>query len=238
MQYKIWGRKSVTWRMCWVAISLLLVIHFSPVLITVAQASQQTPMPTITPTPTQAPTLNFGNYFKANVLSLAALLGAMVAIFGVIGKVFKPVREWFVKWIRKSLQIVDINKAMDDRIAAIEKRVALDAEDRKKEYAVMTGQNASIEGGLSALIESVGEINRKLGLSEESNRSLVRDAITKIFYKYCKRQAIPIHEKENMARLYDVYRRYSGNSYVCDLMEVANNWEVLSGDDAPSCHTK
>ena len=103
-----------------------------------------------------------------------------------------------------------------------------------------------MHGDSLPMLSPLGLSNRKplplgmgyITMSEESNRSLVRDAITKTFYKFNKRQAIPIHEKENMGKLFDVYKLYGGNSYVCSLMEIANEWEVLSGEDAPSSRQK
>ena len=205
-------------------ISIAVAALFFPV-ITVAELVQ-----------TPAPTDNFGDYFKANVLSLAALLGAMAAILAIIGKVFKPVREWFIRWMRKSLRIVDANKTINERFEATEQRVAIDAETRKKEYAVMSGQNNSIEMTLDKVLKSVGDISRRMGTLEESNIALIRDGITKTFYKYCHQEAIPVHEKENMGKMFDIYRKYNANSYVGSLMKICDGWDVIFGDESPSCN--
>ena len=222
-----------------IAVIIMVMAAFCFPLPTIADHEiPQTPNPTITPLPEQSQVSEFGEKVKANVLSLALLLGGIVTIFAAIGKVFKPAKLWFVGWIRKSLHIVDANKTIDERFASIERRVAEDSQIRQKEYAVMTGQNESIELGLSAVLRSVEDISRRLGDFEDSNLALMRDTITKTFYKYCKRQAIPIHEKENMSRMYDIYRRFNGNSYICALKEAMDEWEVLSGEDAPSCRPK
>ena len=221
---------------CWVAIIMFLAAHISPIFTAVAENVQ--PMPTITPTPVQPQPISFPDYFRLNVTSIAALLASIGGIFAFAMKIFKPIRRWIVSWIRRSLNIEDSNKLNEDRISALESKIIAEAEDRKKDFAAMKGQNDTIEGSLACLLASTNEINRKLNMSEESNRSLVRDAITKTFYKFNKRQAIPIHEKENMGKLFDVYKMYGGNSYVCSLMEIANEWEVLSGEDAPSCRIK
>ena len=221
---------------CLAAIIIILVATILPLPIVMAENVQ--PMPTITPTPAQPQPINFADYFRLNVLSLAALIGGLGVIFAAIAKVFKPIRTWFVNWIRKALRIEDSNKVNDDRMSALELRIKEESEERKKRCETMAGYSGTIEGTLDCLLASTNEINRKLNMSEESNRSLVRDAITKTFYQFNKRQAIPIHEKENMAKLFDVYKIYGGNSYVCSLMEIANEWEVLSGEDAPSCRIK
>ena len=194
------------------------------------------------PTTTQSPPVTqegfFGEQLKASILGLAAVCGAILVIVAFPGKLFRPAKERFVGWMRKALRIEDSNKTLEDRFVAIEARITEDVATREKQYAVMSGQNETIAQTLESVLELVQETNRRMGLSDESNKSLVRDAITKTFYRYCKRQAIPIHEKENMSRLYDVYRGYDGNSYVSSIMRKIDEWEVLSGDDAPSCRVK
>ena len=67
----------------------------------------------------------------------------------------------------------------DDRMSALELRIKEESEERKKRCETMAGYSNTIEGTLDCLLASTNEINRKLNMSEESNRSLVRDAITK-----------------------------------------------------------
>lgn len=186
--------------------------------------------------PPSAP--SFVDQFKSNTLSLAALLGALMGIFVFIGKVFKPVKRWFVGWVRKSLNIVDVTKTIDDRFEVVEKGITNNAQTINKQYQVMTGQNQSLEEGVSALLKSMDDVSRKLGEFEETNRALIRDSITKTFYKYCKRRAIPIHERENMSKMFDTYKNLNGNSYIASIMRVVDEWEVLSGDDTPSCRPR
>ena len=221
---------------CLAAIIIILVATILPPPIVMAENVQ--PMPTITPTPVQPQPISFPDYFRLNVTSIAALLASIGGIFAFAMKIFKPIRRWIVSWIRRSLDIEDANKINEERMSALEAKINNESDERKKRCETMAGYSNTIEGTLDCLLASTNEINRKLNMSEESNRSLVRDAITKTFYKFNKRQAIPIHEKENMGKLFDVYKMYGGNSYVCNLMEIANEWEVLSGEDAPSCRIK
>lgn len=196
-------------------------------------ATESGAKPSATPPPP-----NFFDQFKANTLSLAAILGALTGIFMFIGKVFKPFKYWFVSWVRRSLEIVDVTKAIDERFKAVESGLATSSQASQKQYTIMSGQNQTLEDGMTAILASLEEINRKLAESENTDRALIRDSITKTFYKYCRRRAIPIHEKENMSKMFDTYKKLDGNSYIASIMKVVDEWDVLSGEDAPSCKTK
>lgn len=176
---------------------------------------------------------DFKEQFITNLLSTSTVLAAMASIVAIIGKVFKPVKAWAVKRMRKTLQIVDVNQKMDDKFDAIEKRVNEHAEQQRKEYAVVAGQNASIERTMDAIMVSIECINNKMINVEDSQRAVLKDAITKTYYKYLKRKAIPIHEKENIKRMYEIYDKMDGNSYVEGIIEKIDTWEELSGDDVP-----
>ena len=215
----------------WVAICIAMTVLFIPSIV----ISEQSPMPTITPTPTKSQADILTEQFKVSILSLAAVFSALTLIVVTVGKVFKPVREGFVGWMRKSLHIVDSNKTIDDRFIDAEKQVATEAITRQQEYAVMTEQNNSIEETLSAVLDSVGVIIKKMDTLEDSNVALIRDGITKTFYVYCRKRAIPIHEKENMGKMFDIYKKYNANSYVGSIMKAVEDWEVLFGDE-PSCN--
>lgn len=221
-----------------------ILIFWATIVIAIAlfpnltSISEQVPMSTIVPTPIFPPPYSHIEQFKVSVLSLSAVLSALTLIVITVGKIFKPIREGFVRWIRKSLRIVDSNKTIDERFANAEKQVAIESLTRQQEYTVMTKQNDSIEGTLSEVLKSVGEIIKKMEILEDSNVALIRDGITKTFYVYCHQAAIPIHEKENMGKMYDIYKKYNANSYVESVMRTVDDWEVLFGNDTPSCNTK
>ena len=170
---------------------------------------------------------------KVNILSISAILAAITTILVTITKVYKPIRKWFVRRIRSALEIVDVNKKIDDRFDSIERSVSEHADMQRKEYAIMSGQNEQIEKSLGAVLSAIEEINEKINNVENSNRAVMKDVITKTYYKYARRRAIPIHEKENISKMFEIYEYIGGNSYVAGLMQKMDEWEVLSGEDVP-----
>lgn len=216
---------------CWVAIIMFLVAHISPIFTAVAENVQ--PMPTITPTPVQPQPISFPDYFRLNVTSIAALLASIGGIFAFAMKVFKPIRRWIVSWIRRSLAIEDTNKINEERMSALETKINNESDERKKEFLAMKMQNDTITGSLACLLASTNEINRKMTMAEDSNKSLLLDAITNTYNKYCKKKAIPLHEKKRMSDMCDAYKAYIDDTYVAWIVESSSEWQIISGDGAP-----
>lgn len=230
MRKELIPRRRSKFLKLWAVIAVVVAALSFYLIVSAANCEVQSTTPPSSP--------GFADRLKSNTLSLAALLAALTGIFVFIGKVFKPVKRWFVRWVKKSLDIVDVAQAIDQRFEVVEKGISNNTQTLNKQYQVMTGQNQALEEGVSALLMSMDGVSRKLGEFEETNRALIRDSITKTFYKYCKRQAIPIHERENMNKMFDTYKNLGGNSYIASIMRVVDEWEVLSGDDAPSIRTK
>ena len=171
---------------------------------------------------------------QKTISTIQGVVGGITAIFLFQARVYKPIREWLIRKTRNMLKIVEIDKKFDEKFASVEQNANEHAETQRKEYAIITGQNTAIENTLVAVLQSVEQVNEKLKNIEDGQRAVLKDAITKTFYKYVKRQAIPIHEKENVTKMYEIYVNMNGNSYVDSIMKAMDKWEVLSGEDAPS----
>lgn len=61
----------------------------------------------------------------------------------------------------------------------------------------------------------------------ETDRCLLRDRITSIYYKYRKDCELPQYEYENMERLYTQYKRLDGNSFVDKIWKEVQAWKIL-----------
>lgn len=219
------GKKAILWGVCLIII-VILAIATVPVIPALAESPQANSG--------RAEDLSgFWETIKVNIISLAALTSALAAIFLFMGKIFKPIKTWSVNKIRKWLKIIDVDKKLDDKFLQLEKNANEHADSQRKEYAIISGQNNAIEERLDALLSSVDEISRKMDNIEDSQLAVLKDVITKTYYKYVKRRAIPIHEKENVTKMFEIYKSMRGNSYVGGIMSQIEVWEVLSGADIP-----
>lgn len=60
----------------------------------------------------------------------------------------------------------------------------------------------------------------------ETDRCLLRNSITTIYFKYCKESEMPEYEYENLERLYNQYKNLGGNSFVDKIWNEVQKWKV------------
>lgn len=64
--------------------------------------------------------------------------------------------------------------------------------------------------------------------SHETDRCLLRDRITSIYYAHQQTHEIKLYDYENLERLYEQYKNLGGNSFVDKIWaEVQSDWKVL-----------
>ena len=66
---------------------------------------------------------------------------------------------------------------------------------------------------------------------EESNRRetdkcLLRDRITSIYFSHCTKKEIEQYEYENVERLYAQYKKLGGNSFVDKIWKEMQDWTI------------
>ena len=72
-------------------------------------------------------------------------------------------------------------------------------------------------------------LRNEIELGREANICLVRDRITHIYFKNLKNKTIKSYELENLTKLYALYTKLGGNSYVQTIYEtITSDWEVVS----------
>ena len=60
----------------------------------------------------------------------------------------------------------------------------------------------------------------------ETNQALLRNEITKLYYKYLPEQSMPLYARENLMSLYDKYKKEGGNSFIDSLYNDMMIWSV------------
>lgn len=62
--------------------------------------------------------------------------------------------------------------------------------------------------------------------SHETDRCLLRDRITSIYYKHHRDCEMKLYDYENLERLYKQYKNLGGNSFVDKIWEEVQEWEI------------
>lgn len=63
---------------------------------------------------------------------------------------------------------------------------------------------------------------------EEATRCNLRSNMLEIYYKGLKTRTLHIYEYENFIKLYDVYKRLGGNSFVDKIRQEIEDWDVVA----------
>ena len=62
---------------------------------------------------------------------------------------------------------------------------------------------------------------------KETDKCLLRNSITTIYYKYQKDAEMPQYEYENVERLYKQYKKLGGNSFVDKIWNEIQEWRIF-----------
>jgi predicted cupin superfamily sugar epimerase len=60
-----------------------------------------------------------------------------------------------------------------------------------------------------------------------ASRSLLRNDITAIYYRYLDTESLPAYEKENLVELYSSYTELKGNHYIEQIFKDMMGWDVV-----------
>lgn len=61
----------------------------------------------------------------------------------------------------------------------------------------------------------------------ETDRCLLRNHITSIYFRHCEEKTIMEWEYENLTRLYTQYKKLGGNSFVDKIWNEVQSWKVI-----------
>jgi hypothetical protein len=61
---------------------------------------------------------------------------------------------------------------------------------------------------------------------KETDRCLLRDRITSVYFKHCRDCEIRQYEYENVERLYKQYKKLGGNSFIDKIWNEMQDWHI------------
>lgn len=89
---------------------------------------------------------------------------------------------------------------------------------------IITGVIAFLCGFIKKLVVMFEE---KFKTMELANQNMLRGQIVSIYYSYKEKKKIPFYQKEVVNACADAYKKNGGNSFVEDLINEINEWEVV-----------
>jgi hypothetical protein len=131
------------------------------------------------------------------IVWLSSMIGAVTAILAAVLSVSKKARGAVRKLVRKD-------------VGADEIKVELNG----------------INTELISLREAVARIEQENGRQRDAHLAELRNSITGIYYKHLDDKKLAAYEKEDLLKMYDVYAKWNGNSYVHAIVQEMTHWDV------------
>ena len=133
------------------------------------------------------------------VKDIGTVIGLVLSAITLITLCCKPLRRKIGNVIRKASNMEETSQALD-------------------EVRAMMQQIMATEESNQAMMENF----------KESQLSLLRDSITRLYFKYLPEREVPAYGRKDMVNLFESYKRLGGNSYVKTVYEEFMDWPVRS----------
>lgn len=165
--------------------------------------------------------------FIETIKNIAAVLGCIVTLSGVLSAISKNVRLFFNKIFNKIFNIYGEKKDIENLKEYIDKNIK------------------SLQEGISELSKNIQEFSKKqdehlktyedkiknfeslMEIDTEFVRTQCRNIIKNMFYKYCKEEKLPLYEYKTLLKVEELYIvKCHGNSFAGDLIKRMKTWEI------------
>ena len=131
------------------------------------------------------------------VKNIGTVIGLVLSAITLITLCCKPLRRKIGNVIRKVSNMEETSEALEEVRAMLQQMVATQ------------------------------EVNQELMTHfQESQLSLLRDSITRLYFKYLPEREVPAYGRKDMVNLFEAYSRLGGNSYVKTVYEEFMEWPV------------
>ena len=131
------------------------------------------------------------------IKDIATVIGLILSAITLITLCCKPLRKKIGNVIRKASNMEETSQALEEVRAMMQQIMA--TEESKQE--LMTH-------------------------FQESQLSLLRDSITRLYFKYLPEKQVPAYGRKDMVNLFESYEKLGGNSYAKTIYEEFMDWPV------------
>ena len=131
------------------------------------------------------------------IKDIATIIGLVLSAITLITLCCKPLRRKIGNVIRKASNMEETSEALE-------------------EVRAMMQQLMATQESNQAMMENF----------QESQLSLLRDSITRLYFKYLPEKEVPAYGRKDMVNLIESYQKLGGNSYVRTIYEEFMDWPV------------
>lgn len=138
------------------------------------------------------------------VKNIGAIVGMALSCLTLITLLCKPLRKKISGWIRQVSQAEEYWDAIERNQMAIDE----------------------IRAGMQQIMATEESKQALLAKFQKSQISILRDDITRLYFKYLEEKQVPFYARKDMVQLYETYTDMGGNSYVKTIYDEFMEWPV------------
>ena len=138
------------------------------------------------------------------IKNIGAIVGMALSCLTLITLLCKPLRKKISGWIRQVSQAEEYWDAIERNQMAIDE----------------------IRAGMQQMMATEESKQALLAKFQESQLSILRDDITRLYFKYLENKQVPFYARKDMVQLYETYTDMGGNSYVKTIYDEFMEWPV------------
>lgn len=138
------------------------------------------------------------------VKNIGAIVGMVLSCLTLITLLCKPLRKKISGWIRQVSQAEEYWDAIERNQMAIDE----------------------IRAGMQQMMATEESKQVLFAKFQESQLSILRDDITRLYFKYLENKQVPFYARKDMVQLYETYTDMGGNSYVKTIYDEFMEWPV------------
>ena len=138
------------------------------------------------------------------IKNIGAIVGMALSCLTLITLLCKPLRKKISGWIRQVSQAEEYWDAIERNQMAIDE----------------------IRAGMQQIMATEESKQVLFSKFQASQLSILRDDITRLYFKYLENKQVPFYARKDMVQLYETYTDIGGNSYVKTIYDEFMEWPV------------
>ena len=138
------------------------------------------------------------------IKNIGAIVGMALSCLTLITLLCKPLRKKISGWIRQVSQAEEYWDAIERNQMAIDE----------------------IRAGMQQIMATEESKQVLFAKFQKSQLSILRDDITRLYFKYLEDKQVPFYARKDMVQLYETYTDMGGNSYVKTIYDEFMEWPV------------
>ena len=169
------------------------------------------------------------NNFIEIVKNIAAVLGCIVTLSGILSALFKGVRKFFQKMFSKIFNTYGEKQEVQNLKEYIDKNIKSLQWSIEKLTKSIEDLSAKQEKHFKMYEDKIQNLENLMDIDTEFVRTQCRAIIKNMYYKYCKEEKLPLYEYKTLLKVEELYIiKCHGNSFAGDLIKRMKTWEIDS----------